>query len=227
MVLLEEFTVTWSGRCPIGTTVIEKMLEKYDNIIVLAYHNDEMKTEEGNELIEKVQPVYPQAMIDRFTFPDSTKLVMFPAHWEEKYRIRSQVKPSITIEIQPDYNEKSRQVDLRVIICTKEELSGKYHINVVLTEDGLSYPQKIFERQEKVIDPCYHKHVVRKMITGATGELLNKYPLPDGVCIMKNYSFKLKPSFNVKKCNIVVFVHEIIRDGIEPVLQAAKTRVAN
>ncbi|MBT4484487.1 MAG: redoxin domain-containing protein [Candidatus Latescibacteria bacterium] len=220
-ILVEMFTGTWCGWCPYGVEVLNEIQQNNDNIIVLAYHiDDEMAIEAGDKLKKILKPSYPQAAIDRIHYPDKENIPISRDTWEEKIIERSQIPSPISISFNTDYNTTTRTVSLDVITCTYNELPGKYRLNVVVCEDSLNYKQKITKKPYKEIDPYYHNHVVREMITGPFGESLNNAPLPSDICLINKYSFTLNSKYNPDICHLVVFVNENIIDGIGPVLQA-------
>lgn len=184
-----------------------------------------MATEAGDKLNRILKPAYPQAAIDRVKFPNTSKIPVSRGAWEEKCSERSLVPSPISISLECDYNSTTRNVDIGIIICTMSELPGKYRINVVVCEDSLNYKQKVSKKPYKVIDPYYHKHVVREMITGPLGESLNNAPLASDICILKKYSFTLNSDYNTDLCRIVVFIHEDLVDGIGPVQQVVQTHI--
>jgi len=65
--LVEEFTGTWCGWCPRGTTALEMLNEKYpDDVVTIAIHNDDpMMIDYGVEA-----PSFPYGMVNRTTSAD-------------------------------------------------------------------------------------------------------------------------------------------------------------
>lgn len=193
-------------------------------MIVLAYHaSDPMSTSDGNQLIDAMSPAYPQAAIDRIQFPGASKIPISRGDWGKRCLERSSVSPTFSISLEGDYNSSTRNVSLNVNLKTLADLSGTYRINVVISEDSLNYTQKIYGKPYTEISPYYHMHVVREMISGAFGEVLNTSPLVNNTSIQKNYNFSLNSNYNEGLCHIVVFVHEDLGNGIGPVQQAEET----
>ena len=220
-VLLEEFTGTWCSWCPFGDDDIKAIQQAHENIIVLSYHyNDEMATPEGDTLVGMLGPNFPQANVDRVQFSEFKTIPFNREYWEVKCVEQAASYPAFSIELDCDYDPDTREVDLTAIICTTQELTGSYLINVVVTEDSLNYAQKIYGKEDQIY-PYYHMHVVRDMITGTTGEPLDAGPLSDKICIIKQYSFTLNPDFDENNCHIVMFIHEDVFKGIGPVQQAS------
>jgi len=223
-VLLEEFTGTWCGWCPYGADIIKQILTERNDVVVLAYHDsDPMSTSDGNQLINIMQPAYPQAAIDRIHFSGQDKIPISRGFWSSRCAERAQIIPTFSILLEAGYNSSTRNVNLNVNLKTLADLSGTYRINVVISEDSLNYTQKIYEKPYDEISPYYHMHVVREMITGTFGEVLNASPLVNNTSIQKNYNFSLNSNYNDRLCHIVVFVHEDLGNGIGPVQQAEET----
>ncbi|MCR5131125.1 MAG: hypothetical protein K6C10_06660 [Prevotella sp.] len=65
--LVEEFTGTWCGWCPRGTTALEMLNEKYpDGVVTIAIHNDDPMT--INYGVDA--PSFPYGMVNRTTSAD-------------------------------------------------------------------------------------------------------------------------------------------------------------
>ncbi len=225
-VLLELFTGTWCGWCPYGAEIAEKLRKQYDNLIVVTYHSrDEMEIEESKQLIELIRPGYPQAAIDRTLFENEKSIALGRDLWESRILEQSNTQSPISIELSGSYEPDTKTVSIGAVICSYEDMYAELRVNVIVTEDSLNFKQKIYDKPFKEIDPYYHMHVVRDMVTGTFGEPLNDKPLKKQLCMKKNFTFTLKENCIPENCHIVVFVHENERVGFGRVHQAASIAV--
>ncbi|MFC1564353.1 Omp28-related outer membrane protein [candidate division KSB1 bacterium] len=234
-VLVEKFTGTWCGWCPYGVEILDNILDKTDNVVVLAYHTrdtDSMTIATTKVLQDAFDPKHPQAVIDRVQYPETEKLPISRDDWDRTITYRLGAAPFLLIDIEGNYDPGSRKVDLDVKFQPgKDFLEGRYMINFVITENGLKYTQKIFRDPDRKEIPGYiHNHVVREMVTGPTGMELKKKPTvidDENVTILEDmsYSFVIDKEYIAENCHIVVFVHEDKGDGFGPVQNAAEISI--
>ncbi|MFC1493357.1 Omp28-related outer membrane protein [candidate division KSB1 bacterium] len=233
VVLLEKFTGTWCGWCPYGAEILEDILEKTGNVVVLAYHTKDSMTIEDTKVLQNAfDPRHPQAVIDRVQYPETEKMPISRGDWDRTVTYRLGAGVPLLISAEGAYDPGSRMVDLDIKFEPgKDFKEGTYKINVVITEDGLKYTQTIFRDPNRNEIPGYvHKHVVREMVTGPWGQVLDKKQIrieDEDVSVLKDktISFKLDKKFIAENCHVVVFVHEDLGEGYGPVLQAAELNI--
>jgi hypothetical protein len=96
----------------------------------------------------------------------------------------------------------SGTVEVRAFVA----MTGSFNVNIVLSENNLNYPQTIYNPNTNILDPYYHKHVVRKMITGAYGVSLTTSGLGANQIAVKSFSYTLPTAWNINAMDVTVFV---------------------
>ena len=102
------------------------------------------------------------------------------------------------------------------------DLTKKYRLNVIVTEDSLNYRQSMSPSETPEVYPYYHLHVYRKTLTGITGEPFIDAAVKKGTSLKTSYSFTLDKAISAKNTSIAVFIHENQVNNIGVVEQALK-----
>lgn len=161
----------------------------------------------------------PTALIDRIFFSGYSHLYVSRENWEEKIAEAEAADPSFDLTVTSDYSDSTRMVTLDIAALTLTDLTKKYRLNVVVSEDSLNYRQKINQYETPEIYPYYHMNVYRKAVTGPYGEPFIDSAVARGVTLRKSYTFALPLDIAVDHAHIAVFIHENLANSIGPVQQ--------
>ncbi|NOY06304.1 MAG: Omp28-related outer membrane protein, partial [Chlorobi bacterium] len=222
-VLIEEFTGAWCGFCPYGAAVIEDILNTMGSVRALAYHRgDSLETPEGNIFVAAMRPAYPQAAIDRVLWPGESKIPVSRNSWRARCQARSALTSPVSITVTGTFHEPTRLLTANIKLTILADMSGEYRLNAIISESGINLRQKYYPPGGGTVylDPYYHKHVVRKMITGAQGEFLTAAGFKTGDVINRTVTFTLPSWWNVDKCDFTVFVSKMVNGYYNEVQQA-------
>ncbi len=232
-VLFEKFTGTWCGWCPYGVDILDEILETTDRIVVLAYHTkDSMSIGTTKDLTEAFDPRHPMAVIDRVQYPETEKMPISRNDWKRTVTYRQGARSFLDLGVSGIYDPGSRKIELDVKLKSlKDYTEGVFKLNVIVAQNGLIYTQRIFRDPERKEIPGYiHNYVVREMVTGAWGKVLEKEKImveDEEAQVLKGekISFKLNEDFDAENCHIVIFIHEDLGKGYGPVQQATEISV--
>jgi hypothetical protein len=206
--VLEEFTGTWCPWCPCGHTTMQEILDNMPNAIMIGYHgpangSDPYSFFPGNSIIGMFGvPFWPSGAVDRTGAPDDR------GTWTNLMNQRYNVPATVSIEVLRAYNPINKELNAIVDVTALENLTGGYKMTMILLEDGL-----ISNQAGNGSCPgganYVHKHVVRAMVNGATGEDLNSgNPWNTGEKITKTIQYVIPEEVNPDSCRLVVLVHE-------------------
>jgi hypothetical protein len=223
--VLEEFTGTWCQWCPCGHTIMAQILASMPNAIMIGYHGggggDPWQNFPGNQIVSLLSPPFwPSATIDRTGPPDSRSL------WTNQMNQRYNVPATVSITLEKTYNPLSRELNATVDVTALQNLTGEYRVTMILLEDGLVFSQS-GNGSCPGASNYIHKHVVRSMINGPTGEDLNGgNPWNSGQLITKIIQNTLPEEVEPDSCKLVVLVHKVqsplynaeIQQGIKAIL---------
>lgn len=207
--VLEYCTGTWCQWCPCGATVIsQNILPAIPNAIILGYHgpangSDPFSFFPGNTILSSLGlSSYPTGIIDRTSAPVSRSL------WFSNMNSRLSIPATVDISIYKTYEPSTRLLYTIISVTPLVNLSGQYKLNLVLTEDGLKYPQTGNSSCTGGAD-YVHSHVVRAMINGALGENINTNTTWNaGETISKTIQYTVPTDFSSSSCHLVAFVYK-------------------
>ncbi len=236
VVLLEEFTGKGCTNCPKGSREIENLLTLFpDNLVAVSLHAGffanpaffplgeyDLRTDEGEELIDYLgSPIgYPSGVVNRTLF--NGEMQLGANAWASAISQYIQTPPAVDLSIIKDYNEATRELIVTVNGIGKEVVTGNINLSIMLTESGIVDAQDDQEAGGIVLD-YVHKHVLRDMMTPASGELIVTN-ISVGQTISQTYSITLDPSWVANNMEIVAFVTNVNGSNF-PVLQAAHVGV--
>ncbi|MCC6865122.1 MAG: Omp28-related outer membrane protein [Ignavibacteria bacterium] len=169
--IIEFCTGTWCPWCPCGHTIIHDILANYPNTMVLAYHgpSNDPWTSTGLPMIQYFGfNSYPTGIVSRNTG------IMDRTAWNNRVVIQSfTFDPGVSIAVNnKNYNSGTRTITADVQITALVTLSGTYNVMFVLTENNLIYNQA-GNGSCSGGSNYVHDHVVRGLINGTTGTLVN------------------------------------------------------
>lgn len=169
--VIEYCTGTWCQWCPCGHTIINDILQNYPNTMVLSYHGagSDPWISYSLPMIQMFGfSAYPTGVVGRRTG------IVSRSAWNNQVVIQSAtVQPGVSIAFNNYvYNAGTRTITADVAVTASTTLTGNYFLNLILTEDNLVYPQTGNSTCPGGSN-YVHKHVVKGLINGATGQALN------------------------------------------------------
>ena len=209
-VVLEYCTGVWCQWCPCGHAIIrDEILPAFPNTIVIGYHGPANSSSEpfsffsGNSIISALGfSSYPTGIVDRTSAPISRGL------WLSTVSSRNSVNATVDINVLKTYNASTRVLDLTVKASALENLTGNFYVNVILTEDELKYPQTGNSSCAGGTEYS-HSHVVRSMLNGASGEMINVGgSWLQGVELQKDYSLSIPAGIYPANSHIIVMIYK-------------------
>lgn len=209
--LLEQFTGTWCIWCPYGADTLDAILNTLPNARAIAYHNnDPMATNEGDIVTQHLLvPGFPTGAIDRLliNLGSSAAIAVDRVYWRQIMEYQNQQTSPMSISVTGTYDQDTRQIAATVSMNILADMSGEFYYNAVLTEDNLNYAQKkTVNGQTIILNPYYHKRVVRDMITGPYGVTLTATGLTAGQTALQTLNYTVPANFDINNCKLTIFV---------------------
>ena len=216
--LIEYCTGTWCGWCPCGHQALNSIKALYPQTISLAYHGgstsaDPWKNFNGVEVRSLLGFTgYPTGIFDRTNTPSNPYVTydMWMTRASDRYlnAPNANVILNITSKI---YNPTDNSLNVTVTATPVNNLEGQYKISFVLIENNLIYQQNHYSQcgASGYIQEYIHNHVVRSMLNGPTGELLNSGGYWNiNQIITTPLNTTLDPTWVADNCKIVVFAYK-------------------
>ena len=220
--LVEQFTAQGGSRCPMGDAVLEAMHQMRDDMEWVAIHCDYNGTDEFT--ISKGTQVASylgcnsscRASFNRFDGDMSGDIVPSIAYNQEytqqaaemlsyEYFDSNPTPVLSTVSIDPDYDEATRMLSIKVsghvAEGIHEVLGDNLGLSVYLTEDDLVAKQL---NGGTWVQNYVHNHVLRSMPTEYNGDPLSI----SGNSYEKTYQVELASDWDPEKMRIVAFVHQ-------------------
>lgn len=248
-VLLEDYTGHQCGNCPSAAVKARELKATHgDKLIVMAVHagffakvytdttaSTKFKTNWTTPEGEKWNDVfgvasYPAGLINRTPKAGSTSRVQGIATWPAAISAQLAETPQVSLTITPMFDEISRKVNFKVRSKYLTNLTGKYSLMVVITEDGVINWQKNYGAAAGG-DPGYptgdvpnyvHPHAVRRVLTSDLGKPNKENPQANDVT-NEYFSTTLESTWDAHKCSIIAF---IVDDASDEVIQVEEVHVA-
>ncbi len=207
--LLEYCTGTWCQWCPCGHTIIHDILGNYPNTVVLAYHgagSDPWQTYSSGIRSQFGFSSYPSGTVGR-----KTGIISRDA-WNNEVVLQTLlIQPGVSISVSSkSYDAATRTLSATVTVTALTDLSGSYYINYVLTENNLIYTQTGNSSCAGASN-YIHDHVVKSMLNGDLGEMINSGNWTTGQQITRNINYVLPETpqvANPDNCDINIFVYK-------------------
>lgn len=225
VVLLEDFTGQTCPNCPAAHEVIADIIAEHgDAVAATTLYNyfqdvaDELPyvTTEAEEIGDYYGGVsfWPQGTVNRKNYGSG---VLIP---KEQYAANTEaelaIAPQCNIGLATIYDETTRDLTVTVIIKYTSDVSTANHLSVAICENNIID----FQINEEGEIPDYvHNHVLRKMLTLATGTALSESNLTGRVYI-KQFAITLPEEWVKENLDVIAYVHNFETDNKE-VLQAA------
>ena len=238
VVLLEEMTGVSCPNCPKATAEVEVIKELYGEQVIpigihgffLSWPTKESEFDFRNEFAKQLElnlapgTSKPAALINRaLPSGEPTRVLQNPDLWNGYVEAQLNIAPKVSIEIDIDYNEESRNLEINTGILGLEGSNAALKISVMILENNIIDAQ---EDLNGIIEDFHHNHVLRTMLTPYDGELLIE-ALSSGESVSKSYEFKLPEDEHLWKAEdieVVIFVHEANEEG--EVLQSAISKLS-
>lgn len=202
------FTSTGCTSCPSATKGIKTLQEAHPGMIsVVAFHSHMSGIQDPMTIPETAEFNSALGGFDGlprlfWNMRTGTKLIgpSFTESYNEElaaYTPNCGVTVSALMEINDYEGKEAEAPSICVEVGITSNLPSVYRYIVFLVEDGIVADQ--------CGDPTYiHNNVVRKVLTGATGDKINdNLPLTVGVEAKAKKSFTLSPDWNVENMRVV------------------------
>lgn len=233
-VLIEEFTGVRCVNCPDGSAEIENLQSLYgENLVAVSIHAGffsepypenqyDFRTPEGTQIQAYLgEPDgYPTAVINRKKFEGESALQLGRAKWAGLIAQEANIPPVINVNAEVAFDAASRDMEITVTSVPVADINAPLFLTLMITESGI----KDMQYTNNGFEPEYnHKHVLRKVITGTTGDPLgDAFTLGDN--IVSTYNFNLPVGWNPVNCHVIAFVHHASGSDKE-VLQVDETNI--
>lgn len=234
-VLVEELTGVRCQNCPDGAAILANLGKQLgENLIVISVHaagtysvpypenKYDFRTPKGTEMADYLGKPdgYPSASVNRRLVPPETVIYLGPNYWNGIIGEELSKAPAIGVFLETAFNAVNRQLDIDVNLTPEQDLSGEHRLTVVITQDSIQDMQ--LWGVDKIPDYT-HRHVLREVVTQATGEVIAE-PLTGTSVVKKHFTLTLPAAWDEKHCNVVAFVHRGGNPDKE-ILQAAEEHV--
>jgi len=204
--VLEYCTGTWCQWCPCGHEIVESILTNFPNTVVLAYHGAG-----SDPWLSYSLPMiqlfgfnsYPTGVVGRHTG------IISRGAWSNSVFIQNYYDtPYVSISFNNyNYNTGTRTITANVVCTPSRTLTGSFYINLILTENNLVYPQT--GNGTCLGGTNYiHKHVVKGLINGATGQLVYSGNWLNGNSITIPLNYTIPGGFVESNCVVNSFVYK-------------------
>jgi hypothetical protein len=208
-VLLEFCTGTWCTWCPCGHQIAEQIQTAHPYTLVLAYHGpysnpqgDPFVNFNGYQIMDLIGfSAYPSGVVGR-----RTGIIMRDA-WTTMVNLQQNLQPGVNITLNKNYNPVTRELTATINSTALQNLTGSYYLSCVIYESNIIYNQS--GNSQCPGGPNYvHKWIVRSMVNGASGELLNSGgSWQQGQTITKNLQTTLGSGWIASNCELGVIAY--------------------
>lgn len=238
-ILLEEFTGFRCGTCPpAAVTLYGSLVPLYsEDLITIGVHASPLgnftnpgtpaNAPAGSFLTDYRTPVgeawlaffniyaNPLGLVNRIGFPTNNHIMLSGA-WGSAVQSMYHQPAKFKIEIVNQYESASGNLTCDVKVKVLQDVSGIYHLSVVLTEDSIIDWQLRYPGPEYIPD-YVHRHVLRGSLNGTFGDEVFTGSAAVNDSTSKVYAINLNnisainpvnPAVNVDHCHIVAFVFD-------------------
>ncbi len=233
VVVMEEFSGVRCINCPEGHEQAQALLDAYpDRFATLTIHAGFLSAPYPETQTDYVLSVgetlydflgteaVPAASIDRITFDgENAPTILVPSKWAARVTQQLDVTTPVNVYLYYDYNEGTRNLSVYVQMQYTQAVSTEHYLSVALSESHIIDAQLIPEEGGKVQTDYEHNHVLRALLTPATGQVLGASK-ELGRVIVQTFDFNIPQDWNSSYIEIVAFVHE--NGSNKQILQGAK-----
>ncbi len=221
-VLVEEGTGAWCQYCPDGAVILEDVLKRIPRSIVVSVHwKDAMETADGTAMVAQYFGSFPSGAVDRVSVNGAVGL--HPTEWGMRTAARSNTSSKADVQMDHSYNPATRTISVTVTAKTLVALSGKYNLNVYVTEDnctgtGTGWDQvNAYDNQNghpykgagNPIVGFKHMHVLRAMLGGTWGTsgVVADDPAANQ-SFSKTYTYTIPAGYNENNMKLVAMMQK-------------------
>lgn len=219
-VLLEDFTGQRCVNCPLGTEIIEQLVEEYgDAVVAVGIHggplgfsgnatNVGLATETGNEYYNHWNLEYqPVGLVNRHS----------PVNYPEwAAEVNKELTKPATLDLHATADIDNNSIHIAVTTFgTDGTTTGK--IQVWVLEDGITALQLMPDGSSN--KEYVHNHVFRQAVNGIWGD---DFTISEGESKELEFTQALDAKWNTDRLSIVAFIYNA--DGVQ---QVVKTKVTN
>lgn len=233
MNLIEEYTSTLCGYCPLAHQLFEKWTESRNDLIVVANHNsvmgnkDPMITTETDMLAAMFGvSALPSAAFNRYYNSDEGGIIIAMGY-DSSYHdmvIDQMLNPFIeqtnsiptfaAVDLKADYNENTRQLNINVsgeaVADFKTFVGEDAVLTVYLLEDSIIASQSSYVPYPHTESDYVHNHVLRDVVSkNVLGDAIN---WTDDTHYSNDFTVTLDGSWNVKNMNVVAFISRPVKE---------------
>ena len=235
-VMVEEFTGVACVGCPSGSAELELLLSQYgSNLVVVSIHTSDFgsplptsqydfRTQDAEEIADYLgrPAAYPSAVVDRKDFDGGAYFLQSDKTlWSGFISQELEEDPKLTVNITKEYNETTRELEVRVSGSAEEDITGDLRLTIMVTENNIIDAQDV--ENVGIVEDYKHKHVFRTTMTNPTGDPLVT-DMSVGDTYDKTYSMVLKDEWKTADCEIIAFVN-LVNGQKKEILQVESAHV--
>lgn len=219
--LVEQFTGTWCGYCPLGTAVLEALCEKRDDIAWVGIHCSDSYSVSNYSAIQNSLYVsgYPSAAFNRSCEEGNGKATYTISYSSADYganrfnrlinNLNAEHPNFVSLDIDATYNDNN-QLTIKVKGTGAEKAStligDEGRLTVYITEDGLAGTQ--YSASAGTYQDATHNKVLRAIVSSPTGDNFSW----NGDNFESDYTLTLDDSWVKDNMHVVAFVGRSILD---------------
>jgi hypothetical protein len=235
VVLLEDLTGVQCPNCPKGAAAIKSMKAKFgDNLAAIGIHGTfltkplpeskfDFRNPKAIALEDFLKPFLgkPSAQINRRKFESQDYACVDAVElWESFVLEELRKELEMDIELVSKYDEATRNLTIEMKATSLITESGPFKTSVYITESKIEDPQ---ENQGTIIEDYEHEHVLRDMLTAASGDEFAT-TLDKNQVVNKSYTYTIPATFKPENMEVIVMVSRTKPDD-KSVLQAKGIKV--
>lgn len=222
--LLEQFTTLQCVNCPYGLRVLDALTAGHDDVVWVAHHtgygSDQFTIQASNDLYYYGITSAPRAMFDRsmLSVSENSRPAFGIGYTQVSGGLQALGEPFnevlsrpafVSVGIESDYDESSRQLALKVSGERNglfSKLYGEARLTVYLVEDSC-----VSRRQQSGGTPAdtIHNHVVREALTASLGDVVTW----NGDRYEQEFTTTLPDTWKPEHLKVVAFIHRPTTDG--------------
>ncbi len=145
-----EGTGAWCQHCGDGAVRLQAALDANPKAIGCAVHNkDAMSFATGDILSQSFVAAYPMGFIDMHYFGGpyayvkqngDTSVSVNRGNWGTVAGLQTAKQADFDVSMSHSYDESTRQITVTLTVKALKDMTGKYNVNVALTENNVSGP---------------------------------------------------------------------------------------
>lgn len=238
--IIEEFSGVQCPNCPAGDAQIGNLQSLYgDRVVAVTMHpyvtgvlsapmsdsRYDFRTDAAEAIIDNLglPSGIPAAAINRIQFEGESGLLYETSKWAGMVEKELARQSKLGLSLEVSYEPETRELEVRVEVIGREDISFPLRIHLGLMEDGMI--DKQIDGQSK-IDFYEHNHILRDYITDYLGDdMVSSLSTDENWSRTYSYTLPEEDGWWVAE-NITVFAFVSQNfDGKKDVLQASKTKI--